>query len=587
MKTTTNGYGIGMPYRKVFTSDGKDVSELVIKFKYKYSEKKADECTLVLKSADKTLPDKPLLQDNCRLTVTWGYINGASKTRKVYIFDSDPKLDDNGVELTLTCHDKFSGVGDVTDNHVHTNATLEDVAKRTGALYGLKVEFLKNEYEADNALTNDVNNPYGSPVLPGPSSAGFNKFLATRGYERENITVNNKDGTVITKKIVVPLNMENILTKYGYLPQANKSHKQLLHELAHKEPGGPYIVTGRDDGLIIRKRNFNQKPFRTYSFAKEDGNLLEFNPEIKNKHKHKGSAKTTVVSFDRYNKQAVSDDRTVLNDNKSTNKLGSTTDMPKEIGGKIVIAPSDPGFKRFRDASGNVDIAAVIKASQNNSGVIVQKRTLNNVGATTSKTNPFSGGVSYTMARDNIATVKNIGDIFSPQTMIIGTPENLKNAQAQGSNDRLGQELQRNPGKAKVLGNPLIEDNIILTFIVWSQKFSGNYYIEECEHDIDESGAYHTSLSILRTGTNSITGKPANKQDVKSVNKVNNNKKGPVPSTSAFKNWQDFTNKNKVKANGPADKLKGKYILSQNINAQGQVISTIVKNSDGTTSTIK
>lgn len=544
-----NGYGYGTPFLKVFTSDGVEVSFEVIKFTYKYSEKTADECTIIFKSVDNKLPDNPLLQDNQKLKVTWGYLQGASKTRTVYIYDSDPKMDDKGVELTLICHDKLSGVGDVNDNVVHKNASIADVANTVAGQYGLTVELedtkqnssFKDQYEASVALNNDVNNPYGAPVLPGPSSSGYTKFLKDKGYKQENITITTSNGKQVTQRGIVPLFTVTPPTKYPSIPQANKSHKQLLNELAHKEPGGPYIVTGRDDKLIIRKRDLNQAPFRSYDYANEDGNLIDFNPEVKNKHKHKGSAKTTVVGFDRDNKQAFSDDRSAVNDPTGVKKLGSTIDMPSDTGGKTIISPNG------------------------DSSVLLQ--TINNEAPNKSLVSK-QGGISYSMARDHTATVVNIGNIFLPQHVIVGTPENLANAQAQGSNDRQDQELKRNPGKAKVLGNPLLEDNMVITFMVESEKFSGNYYVEECTHEINEGEAYYTTMDILRTGTNSVKGKPTNKKSVQVEGKVNNKTKGPTASTTKYKNWVDLEAQTKLASQ---DKLSQSYTI-KNINGTNFVV---------------
>src|SRR5688572_5356760 len=97
--------GYGAPFVRIYYKD-KELDHPIERFKYTYDEQEPDECTFTVRSLDPTIPDLPEFQEKVELRITWGYIGGKTKSRKIYIQDIKPSFEKTGVALEITATDK-------------------------------------------------------------------------------------------------------------------------------------------------------------------------------------------------------------------------------------------------------------------------------------------------------------------------------------------------------------------------------------------------------------------------------------------------------------------------------------------------
>jgi hypothetical protein len=87
------------------------------------------------------------------------------------------------------------------------------------------------------------------------------------------------------------------MNKYPFIAQGNKTDRQMLTEIGMKEPGGPFLAETRDDELIIRRRDWNKKPYRSYEYGGTDGDLVDYKTDPKDRNRKQNSRNMTFGSW--------------------------------------------------------------------------------------------------------------------------------------------------------------------------------------------------------------------------------------------------------------------------------------------------
>lgn len=319
------------PYIAVHNNRGVKLEERIDKFTYKYSEEYDDECILTLCSDDPLIADDPNYQEGSKLLVEWGYLDsGESMQRTVYIFETKTEYTDNGINLTLTCHEKFAltkmnqaGTG------LGTNKTSKDntqvLVLGATVLNALHLEVLveRNNTTSDILREAGIEFDLARNEVKVTSAGWFDdKTSQATGFQpNQNVGISYKEGS----KVVKTYSIKDDYPDMVYFLATASSYKTLRKYL-DKLPGGPYVIDSRDDTVIIRTRNFNQDPVRVYTYKGGDGELLSFTPETKNRQNSKGASRTSATSWDAKSKTGVSSTSTstsgtVLGNSWSENEL--------------------------------------------------------------------------------------------------------------------------------------------------------------------------------------------------------------------------------------------------------------------------
>lgn len=294
------------PYIKIRGANGENLTEDIESFTYRYSEENDDECNLRIYSSNPKLADIPYLQEGSKIQVEWGYTdNSEYNSRTVYIFDTTTTYNDSGITLELICHEKFTMTKiNKAGGAKGSNSTSK---KDTQVLIlGFDVlEKLNIAVEAGNPelvkLLNDAGIKIESNSLKLTTSGWVDSSTADiKAYQSgQNVGLGYSKGTQINQKAVnIDMGMDMV-----YHNTTIPSYRTLRKYL-DKLPGGPYVIDSRDDSVTIRTRDFSKKPVKQYSYKGENGELLDFTPETKNREYSKGSSRVSATGWDAKRKKA-------------------------------------------------------------------------------------------------------------------------------------------------------------------------------------------------------------------------------------------------------------------------------------------
>jgi hypothetical protein len=565
-------YGYGSPYVRVFSSRG-EISFELKSFTYKYSQEEDDVAQLELLSSEVDLPDRADLQEGSIITITWGYINGPSVTRKVVIRDIKVNFSSEGISLGLVCTDKASLAKVNNSKKVHSYTDLEKLAKELAEKNGLVFKGISRLVD-ENTLEIDSEK----------NLVTFNTYFTPSGD--------------IAKGVAPDAVVKIPFKAYVSIPQASRSDFQLLRYMANNEPGGPYEVTGRDEELIVRKRALNLKAKKAFTYKGEPGNLIEFTPESKNLTKKSESVNSIVSGFDPELKaafEAYANETTtkvpkvggdIVDSPLNTANFGTTLNRvltgaaAGAAGGSIFpavgtatgaltgatvgliwglaeefrdIATSDPSPFTPRDSAQEVVFGATrekVERMLNTRGYVEKLKSdlPKNVEQDTQQVTEYKheGGVGVTphgllpyrvfstsspyffkpdantsTAVDNTRVVRLIRDTpYDYSSHKVTVESNPKDAQAEAANRQAEAALEKNPASATVVGDISLRSGEVYSFLNVSKKYSGNYYCIECVHTLDNSKGFIITMQLRRNSTGKIPGLTPDKKVVTDINPV-------------------------------------------------------------------
>lgn len=488
------------PYFRITTLSGVALTN-VTKFSYKFSEEEDEKCTFTIQSDNPFICDDPNLQEGKRLEVEWGFIDGqVSKRRVVFIFDTSPEYNNEGITLEITCHEKF--VLAKMDAATNKNSKqLKDVPVlfSTQVISNIRLEIEKGNDELlrlieTDKLNLDINSAYSQ----------------------------NNNG--------------DILVSYY---NGNHSTFKTIRTFLDKLPGGPYVIDSRDEGVIIRTRDFKQDSLLTFSYNKAQGSpILSFKPETKNRTNKSGSEEIKVTSWDPAKKTAVTQVSSANDKGKVKLANGKSLDFskvnnPSNKNIPDVIKKANDYYNKTSKTvqeMGGIPVNKEKKEPSKLQGIVKGNQQATNAGKDLQKykdkliigegklkdqtiyklylgkdygSNPAIRGV--TVARDNTAVAKTVTDIVledsKPGKNVI-SPESAARAKALADNERSENELNNNPATATMEGEPSIETGKIITILGVANRHAGNYYIMDCEHTIDDNGYITNITKMTRQGIN-------------------------------------------------------------------------------------
>lgn len=543
-KTTGMELGYGAPFINIFFN-GQLMIDHCEKFTYISAEDKGDSCDITLVFDQRNIPDLPQYQERAAWTVLWGLLGGnKSRKRKVYINEVKWEFSDQDVKGTFKLLPKAQTTKQVATAKVYENTSIVDVLHDVGVRHGLLTYVeLPGEYKVgtdspnkkgilspvfndgddfsfiDKATQLKRINSQPIKVLTTDEMVSAIKDAAKRKSDSDSTDISlfgsttqdlideqgvfgaeggafSVSGTVIDRN-----NLKNMIQSfdlYGNIAQGNKTDKQLLDELAKRQPNGPYVVDADDDDLTLKRRNFDKKPYRAYEYG-VDGELLQFTHESKSRSKDGTSVNMNFGGWDKNNKTYFNGDANALNDNQSKTLAKYQKDL------EVLNALPDQKVVDFTKISKEFNLAYdgtnVVKPN-----ITIPIRVLDKKAIVTGQINSLLDPTGQNAVLNDPTT---------------GSPaEGFQNA----ANARDEAELKNNPGSADLVLDPLIEKGMVITFKGVSKKYSGNYYVTEAKHEINGKDDAMLTIEIVRQGHNIRTN--SSYKGAKEIGKTTNTETG-------------------------------------------------------------
>ena len=515
----------GSPYIKAYTSIG-EITERIVDFTYKFSQKGDDTCQIRIESSDQNLPDSPLYQEGVEYTIIWGYLGESEKQKRlVVIRNVKSAFSEEGVSIDLLLTDKPSLIKTNSSPRVYNGKTVSDI-------------------------NNDI--------------ANRNRLISRTLDEKGNLL---SARTTLPTATTLPG-----MRVYETIPQANRNDYEVLKQAADNDPNGPYEIFGRDNVITVQKPNFSQKPIRSYKYKGEDGHLLRFTPESKEYFAgsgHLGVSSTSVNPKTQTFENSLTTEgnngvETKLNESISTPNYDSDDDGPgvvSELMGFAIdvlndfgdllndaITPSNDPTKatkkpvpvtRFQDPSFNQSPRTIAKVDGGDKSVNPIKdesfdiyeldkygKKALRIGFYNTESPSFVNQAGFNTAQVATTSVQVKRPLIPTYLTGQHTPsieDDAINASAKAAAVQHKKSLEKNPAEAKVIGNVLLESGKVITIENASKKYSGNYYIQEATHRLKENEYFYVELQMARNAMGKIGTNPINTVNVNTKYQKRNN----------------------------------------------------------------
>ena len=493
---------------------------------YSASEEESDECTFTVKSSRIDCVDMPYYQDKAEITVIWGYTNTDVIAKRILtILDVAPTFEKGNVTLRVIASEKGRKLKFSSSDKVHSNTSLIGVAKEIADKHGLKAKIQvpstdaktpKKENENVDQILYNLRNLGEKITIPNNQpyfkrqfeeievTEDLVKLLKEDAIRKRQLDQVSKDlygvpfsrltergptGLEDYRKKIVLYKVAQ-MKKYPSVPQANKSDAQILSELGKKETGGPFFAETRDNDLIIKRRNYNQKPYKSYQYKGDEGNFIEFTVDSKNRGHKGGSTNVQFGSWDGLNKRWYEGNANTFNDvvadtlAKYQDMVDKYKDLDKKAPGLIL------GYKEFTKELGSNKSFI--------SGNIIGTSALSD------ETRVKKDFKIPIFAIDKIKVLEGkieaLTKISPNKKLVDANNDGIDDAYQQASNIRNLAELNRNRFSAKIIGDTNLWPGMIITILGIGKKYSGNFYIREVEHDLSKD--YMVTLRLGRVGNN-------------------------------------------------------------------------------------
>lgn len=494
------------PFVRIYNSDGTLVIDGVTRFSYVFSERADDASNITIETNNVNLPDHPDLQEGKKLVVTWGYLGDTIyQKRTLYLWDIKSTFNAQGVRLELEMYCKAAYLMLNSSKNVHKEDNLKDLAGKIANANGLD---LKTEN-----------------LDPGEEPQSDYEFFQT-GWTRPG-HVDFEHGGVTQAVDNTSFVRQYAFKKYNDgVPQANRSDKKMLDELAMIEPIDNLFITGRDELLLIQRRDFNQKPYKVYKWRAEPGFLLEFTPASKNVENKKFAVAASVSGWNEEEGEYLQGMVTRMNSGAAV--LGDTIDLTDEDKIKKAIekeqyVPTDRHFHvdgladltYEKPAVGEENPVKRLKVIQNLEGsknpvVLWTKR-----GTQPAKLILDEKGMFVSAAIDNTTVVTHgMFPLMNPKEYLPTVETKPKEIAGAGLNRQSQKEFDLNEAQATVLGDASLVCSKVITILGVSKKYSGHYYAHHVQHEITPVGGYKCYIKLYVTSNTKIGSEAEYKQDV-------------------------------------------------------------------------
>lgn len=420
-----------------------NINERITSFSYKYNEENDDLCTIKFHIGNVSQLNHWLFREDQQFKVQWGYIlPGASVVksamRTIAVRDINTNYKSDGIEIELECTDLVSYLKNVRLNRASSSNNFEDWIKEIAS--GFYVPTITVEGKTTLLRTDEKAEHYKN--LAGIS----------------NMHMQTEPDQVIKGK--------------------SKAISSEIEERLNQSSKGPLYLDGRDNVISIKSRNFNQAPYKYYTYSGNTGELIEFR-----------SKSNIVTSKDDEAEEAILEPETKK---VVTSKQGNATsyDDPEyesDLKERIAVGSFFSQLRaKFEEAVNNPLKQPVI---DDVNFIDHQRYGGSTVGATNID---GTTRVAYKGPRwdtERIYTAKQL--INSPHLDRERRLNILKNY-------ILKKVEKKYESSAKMLGDPSLISSKIYKFLNLSKRDSGNWYAVSVSHDITPREAYMTTMELIK-----------------------------------------------------------------------------------------
>ena len=529
--------GYGSIFVRVFNEAGTEVYDRVTSLYYTHSEKVDDSSRIIIETTDVSIVDNPNLQEGKVLKVVFGYVGEKPRSHTVWIWDIIPNFTPEGIRMEIVGYCKAAYMSLNSSKDVYSDMTLDEMVEEMASQYNIKKELANLDKSNIQRITT------GEKTLSKLDVSGPNAFTTVA-----------RDNTAYV--------IDYTFKRYQSLPQGNKSDTKMINETAKNEPIDNLVVEGRDDRLIIKRRNLVQEPFKSYRYKGEPGHLLEFTPASHNRTKRKTSVATTVSTWDEENKEykqttvsAKESGAPIMGDEvewsgesqfiESLKKNKNPLDRP-------ISAVSSVQFYDYsqKDERGNPITRKLteetLEATKRNYAILARQGYLASQGRLPAGAGHAFVYVERQGANTNVLTIEGLkatanapldttGRIRTREMIILSPSETLhlmepKHGDAVGAatNRQANKLAEATECNAIMLGDPDLESGKIISILGVGKKYSGNYYIVAVNHELTPNG-YTCNCTIFKTGKNKLVDKDTNMVDANTLG-LTKNKEVSLPN---------------------------------------------------------
>lgn len=292
----TNPMGYGAPFVRIYHNKV-EITDRIRKFQYTYIERADDYADIEIHSNNRFIADTPLFYDGAPWNLVWGYIGGLTTQRRVVVTDTRFDYQGEGVIIFVKAKSKSYLLRQSKSQKIWKKPNVGDLISRMGDKLALEsspqsfigttiAQMIGGSGRENNQPSQDLrawtdpsrldsNNPLNDPLLP------FRQYQEQREEDRifQERTLRIMKELHARGYSVNPLNY--FINHKDEIVQGNRTDAEIIQYLLDMEPGGPYVLGGRDGKIIVKPRNFAQAPVIQYKYAEDPNELLSFGIETR------------------------------------------------------------------------------------------------------------------------------------------------------------------------------------------------------------------------------------------------------------------------------------------------------------------
>lgn len=506
--------------------NGDVLNKYITKFVYHSKEEEDEECTIEFYIPEVGMLDLDYFNQDRVLFVQWGYITPYSTAikspiRKIAIRDIETQYDSNGIKVTLTCTDITSYLKSIANRKI---AKYSKVDPHDSELLRLKTRELQTRIDLieasakGNFSVSEITNlnithtgkdgrTYQAQLSYGkdgkPIYEPYVKGSDREYYKKPDSSYNNRARSKIDK------------TKNSRAEEAIKAHLDTLrYEESIKDKAkadeGKIIVDGTDDIITIKRRDFNQPIWRSFTYMSEPGIIKSFKPRTLTRLEKKDISATTSVNP--YKKRVENTDLLSI-DSKDLEKYiegnsnGQLSTDTGDIIGKLnrkSLEIKEPTLKAYyKDMWESSDVSKYdpmtfssrVPADSWSYDTPLISTEINEYGVPSLK--PVEGRITIPTSKMFPSPYWNDFKKYSIET--------LKSRYGAATPKLTGYTIEKTIRKyeavLEVLGDPSIVKGKVISLNGFSKKDSGKYYILKVRHEITVGSEYVTKIDLMQNPT--------------------------------------------------------------------------------------
>ena len=429
------------PYKKKI-----NINQLVTSFSYKYDEENDDECVIDFGIVNVSQLENDTFTTDTVLNVQWGYILPKGQlvkgvVRKVAVRDIETQYHSDKICIKLKCTDMVSYIRNQKLNRSSTRDNLSEFIR----------EIITGEYQATTTVKGGI-----AVLVPKDKQIDPDKEFVIEGVGIAGMKAVKK------KDVVIKGNGKAIM--------------QEIEDKLAKQVKGPAYVNGRDDVLDITIRDFNQAPYKGFTFAGNTGELISFTPS------------TQVVKLDK-------DEAESVQVNPETKEIETTKAVKVQDSGEVPEGLTKLDLKRI--------VGKVKTGFEYNQENLTNQLPMDSI--VVEKTWRSTSGYANTNVdlTDNTRVAKQREIIETKHIYatkdVLTLPYTEAEIRKVYLENYIEKKLQRKyEAMAEVIGDPSLISSRVYSINGVRPFDSGNWYCISAEHNINPGQGYICKLELIK-----------------------------------------------------------------------------------------